>query len=226
MTTNHIRDDDRMLRRREALAALGGAIAATWYAVRSAFDVRAASAADRCVLAPEQTAGPFYVAGEAFRSDVTEDRPGVPLRVKFKLEDATTCKRIAGATVEIWHADAAGAYSGVGGAATTFLRGQQTTDAGGRATFETIYPGWYVGRTAHLHVKAHVGGTVIHTGQLYFDDAVTDAVYRRQPYAARGARTTTNATDGLYGDGGARSKLKLRKRHGTYRGRMVLAVAS
>jgi len=216
-----------LLRRREALLALGGGIGAIWYASRrvSAFAVPTASAAVPCVLTPEQTEGPYYIASEPFRSDVTEDRVGLPLVLHLRVLDATTCKRIEGATVEIWHCDAGGNYSGFSsGSDRTFLRGQQTTNGAGRATFETIYPGWYMGRTTHIHVKVHVGGTVVHTGQLYFNDAITDAVYAKAPYTAHGARDTTNATDGIYAGGGARSTLRLRKREQGYRGKMVLGV--
>lgn len=202
---------------------LGTGIGGVWYAIRPASRVSTASAAS-CVLSPEQIEGPFYVGGEAFRSDITEDRAGIPLKIRVRVQSATTCKRIAGATVEVWHTDAGGAYSGINGAETAFLRGQQTSDGGGRATFQTIYPGWYIGRTAHIHVKVHLAGTVVHTGQLYFDDAVTDAVYAHEPYASRGPRTTTNASDGIYAAGGARSKLTLRRHRKGYRGRIVLGV--
>jgi len=183
MRADHPESDHRLLGRREAIVALGG-IGVIWYAsraarraIRSAFAVRPASAASTCVLAPEETEGPYYIANEPFRSDITEDHPGLPLVIRFRVRSATTCKRIAGATVEIWHADAGGNYSGINGASTTFLRGQQTTNGVGRAEFTTIYPGWYMGRTAHIHVKVHVGGTVVHTGQLYFDDTITDALW-------------------------------------------------
>ena len=232
MRADHPESDHRLLGRREAIVALGG-IGVIWYAsraarraIRSAFAVRPASAASTCVLAPEETEGPYYIANEPFRSDITEDHPGLPLVIRFRVRSATTCKRIAGATVEIWHADAGGNYYGINGASTTFLRGQQTTNGVGRAEFTTIYPGWYMGRTAHIHVKVHVGGTVVHTGQLYFDDTITDAVYAQAPYAAHGRRDTTNASDGIYARGGAQSLLKLRKRgkKGGYAARNTLAV--
>lgn len=224
----------RLLRRREAIAVLGGGIGAIWYAsrgagssIRSRLAVPTASAATTCVLSPEQTEGPYYVADEALRSDITEDRLGVPLNIKLKVQDAATCRRITSATVEIWHADAGGNYSGINGASTTFLRGQQTTNGAGRAEFTTIYPGWYMGRTTHIHVKVHVAGTVVHTGQLYFKDAITSAVYARQPYAARGQADTTNARDGIYASGGTQSTLRLHKvgKKG-YRARITLAVRS
>ena len=90
------------------------------------------------------------------------------------------------------------------------MRGIQRTNANGVATFKTVYPGWYQGRTVHIHVKVHVRGNVVHTGQLYFSDRVTDAVYRRSPVlqTARTA-TTRNADDSIFRDGGKRSLLSL-----------------
>jgi protocatechuate 3,4-dioxygenase beta subunit len=200
---------------------LGAGIGTLWWATRTP---ATASAARVCTLSPEQTEGPFYVPGEPVRSDVTEGRPGVPLRLKLRVRDATRCRWIKGATVEIWHTDAAGDYSGVNGASTTFMRGQQTTNRAGLAAFRTIYPGWYPGRTTHIHVKVHVGGTVVHTGQVYFADTTTDAVYALEPYAARGPRPTTNDSDGIFAGGGAESMLALRRRRGVYTGRITLVV--
>ncbi len=211
----------RLLRRREAIFALGAGLGAIWSVSRRG---ASASAAGTCVLSPEQIEGPFYVAGEPFRSDITEGRPGTSLRLKLRVRDAMTCRRIKGATVDIWHTDAAGDYSGVNGATSTFMRGQQTTDGIGRTVFTTIYPGWYPGRTTHIHVKVHVGGTVVHTGQLYFPDTITDAVYAVEPYAAHGLRSTTNAADILYASGGAESTLTLRRRRGVYTARSILVV--
>jgi protocatechuate 3,4-dioxygenase beta subunit len=91
--------------------------------------------------------------------------------------------------------------------------------------FHTIYPGWYHGRTTHIHVKVHVGGKVVRTGQLYFRDALTAAVYRnRSPYKARGQKDTPNAGDMIYADGGRQSTLRV-STHGTgYIGRLALGV--
>jgi protocatechuate 3,4-dioxygenase beta subunit len=165
-----------------------------------------------CVLTPEQTEGPYYLDAAKLRRNITEGRPGTPLTLRLTVVDADTCRPIKGAAVDVWHCDAGGAYSGFDDArSNSFLRGIQRTDTKGVAVFRTIYPGWYRGRTVHIHVKVHVGGDVIHTGQLYFPDRITDAVHRRRPYNARGARTTRNANDHLYGDGGSRSLLRLRK---------------
>jgi protocatechuate 3,4-dioxygenase beta subunit len=181
-----------------------------------------------CVLTPEQTEGPYYLDAAKLRRNITEGRPGTPLTLRLTVVDADTCRPIKGAAVDVWHCDAGGAYSGFDDAGSnSFLRGIQWTDAKGVAVFRTIYPGWYRGRTVHIHVKVHVGGEVIHTGQLYFADRVTDAVHRRRPYNTRGARTTRNSNDRLYGDGGSRSLLRLRKdAKGGYVGTLTMGVAA
>jgi len=166
-----------------------------------------------CVLTPEQTEGPYYIAGEKLRRNITEGRPGAPLLLRAFVVDASTCKAIKNATVDIWHADAGGVYSGFGqGAASrTFMRGIQKTNAKGLALFRTVYPGWYQGRTVHIHVKVHLGGNVVHTGQLYFPDTLTDAVYRKAPYSSRPSRETRNANDSVYRNGGSKSLMRIRK---------------
>ena len=82
------------------------------------------------------------------------------------------------------------------------MRGVQKTDRNGVAVFQTVYPGWYQGRTVHIHVKVHVGGNVVHTGQLFFSDTLTDAVYKRSPYSRRPNRDVRNAQDMIYQSGG------------------------
>jgi protocatechuate 3,4-dioxygenase beta subunit len=138
--------------------------------------------------------------------------------------DVSSCRAIRGAAVDIWHCDAAGAYSGVQGSDETFLRGIQRTDARGVAVFRTIYPGWYPGRTPHIHVKVALGGNVVHTGQLYFPEAVTDAVYSRPPYNRRPGRSTRNAADAIYRNGGRRSTLKLTRNRSGYVGAIAMGV--
>jgi len=177
-----------------------------------------------CVLAPESTEGPFYLDDHKVRRNITEGKPGIPLMLRLGVVDASTCRAIRGAVVDIWHCDAGGVYSGTGTQDTEdarFLRGIQRTDAKGIALFRTIYPGWYGGRAVHVHVTVHVGGNEVHTGQLYFTDSLTDAVYKRAPYARRANRDTRNVDDF---NGGRRSTLRL-KRSGTgYVGSITMGV--
>jgi protocatechuate 3,4-dioxygenase beta subunit len=104
------------------------------------------------------------------------------------------------------------------------MRGVQKTDSTGLARFESVYPGWYQGRAVHIHVKVHLGGTVAHTGQFFFNDALTDTVYKRSPYSTRGSRDTRNASDSIYRNGGSRSLLKVTKVGSGYRGTIVMGV--
>jgi protocatechuate 3,4-dioxygenase beta subunit len=179
-----------------------------------------------CVLTPEQTEGPYYISGETVRRDITEGTPGTPLRLGLTVVDASACSPIRDAVVDVWHADAGGNYSGFGssGSHRTFLRGAQVTDGNGYAEFATIYPGWYQGRATHIHLKVHVGGNVIHTGQLYFDEATTDAVYSTSDYRGHTGTRTRNATDGIYRNGGARSTLALSRHGAGYVGAITLGV--
>jgi protocatechuate 3,4-dioxygenase beta subunit len=216
--------------RRGSLLALGGLAAAAlgWKAdvALSAGDGPAgvATGAISCVLTPELTEGPYYVSGEKIRRDITEGRPGVPLALALTVVDASTCKPIKGASVDIWHCDALGVYSGVQGNTGTFMRGVQPTDAHGLTRFLTVYPGWYTGRAVHIHVKVHVGGNVVHTGQFFFNDALTDAVYKRAPYNTRGARDVRDSSDSIYRNGGNRSLLAVRKSGTGYVGTITMGV--
>jgi protocatechuate 3,4-dioxygenase beta subunit len=231
----------RALRRRDLLVAVGGlSVAALWQAACGSGTSKSATtrttpvpaagssaAATSCVLSREATAGPYYIANHLTRRDVTDGRPGLPLGLHVTVIDASTCKPIKGADVEIWHADAAGAYSGVGGNHKRFLRGHQKSDSKGSVLFDTIYPGWYMGRTPHIHVKVHVGGSVVHTGQLFFDDRTSAAIYRTASYKAHGQADTTNRSDGIYASaGGSRAKVRLTRRNGRqgFDGRVTVGV--
>ena len=180
-----------------------------------------------CVLSPELTQGPFATDGDKLRRDVREGRPGLPLALHTTVLDVSTCRPIRGAAVDIWHCDAGGTYSGFareGTSGRTFLRGIQKTDRNGLAIFKTIYPGWYPGRAVHIHVRVYLGGNIVHTGQLFFPDALTDAVYRRAPYRGRGSRDTRNAADAIFRNGGSKSMLKLTKATTGYVGRIAMGV--
>jgi protocatechuate 3,4-dioxygenase beta subunit len=218
---------EQRITRRRSLVALGGlaAAAAGWRAEDAgAGPAAVASGAVSCVLTPEMTEGPYYIPDEAVRRNITEGLPGVPLALRLTVVSASTCKPVSGAKVDVWHASALGIYSGVQGNTGTFMRGVQPTNAQGVALFETVYPGWYTGRAVHIHVKVHLGGNVVHTGQLFFPDTLTDRVYQRSPYSTRSARDTRNATDAIFRNGGSRSMLKVARSGSGYVGAIVLGV--
>jgi protocatechuate 3,4-dioxygenase beta subunit len=177
-----------------------------------------------CVLSGEQTIGPYYLGLMKVRQDLTEGKPGFPLKLRLTVVDVTRCLPLQNAAVDIWHCDALGIYSGFtangpdgpGPATsasrehdnTSFLRGVQLTDADGTVEFSTIYPGWYVSRDVHIHVRVHVGGGVTessyrgghvaYTGQLFFKDEITDAVARHEPYAKHDVTRTRQEEDDVF----------------------------
>jgi protocatechuate 3,4-dioxygenase beta subunit len=219
-------DPRKLLDRRQALGALGvlgiGAVAAacssnktpssaagattttTASASTSTSSSTSSSSSAACTLTPEATEGPFYLDIDVVRRDITEGKAGSPLALTVTVVDASSCRAMKDAAIDIWHCDAGGQYSGVQGSnGTTFLRGTQLTDANGTATFDTIYPGWYQGRAVHIHMKVHVDNQVVHTGQLFFDDSV----FQNTPYSGRGTRDTRNEDDSIFSDAGGASAI-------------------
>ena len=199
-----------------------------------------AETASTCLVRPEQTEGPYFVDEMLNRSDIREDREGVPLDLTFNVSrvdegDVSACGPLAGAVVDIWHADAAGQYSDVQDNAEgfdtrgeTYLRGYQVTDENGTARFTTIYPGWYQGRTVHIHFKIRDSPESEQgyefTSQLYFDDALTDEVQSQGPYAQKGQRDLRNGEDGIFRGGGDELLLDLRESGQGYAGTFDVAL--
>lgn len=175
-----------------------------------------------CVLTADATEGPFFVRS-AVRKDIRDDRAGKEMTLRLKVADAANCKPVEGATVEIWHCDADGVYSGypedlardLWGTARfinfsddhvepinekRFLRGAQITDAEGVCEFTTIVPGWYEGRTPHIHFKVLAGGKDLFTSQFYFEPGLTTRVYTSvDPYLKHGDTPFTNKNDSVIG---------------------------
>jgi protocatechuate 3,4-dioxygenase beta subunit len=209
------RPDHGEVSRREVLALLGGAGAAALAGCRLA-EAQGAARLD-CVVTPAQTEGPYFVDERLNRADLRLDpvtnavKEGLPLRLRINVSrvDGAACTPIHGAMVDVWQCDALGVYSDVrdfNGRFDTrgekFLRGYQMTNGRGTADFLTIYPGWYSGRTVHIHFKVRVpadsGRAHEFTSQLYFEEAITDRVHALPPYNAKGMRDTRNDQDGIY----------------------------
>lgn len=154
-----------------------------------------------CTLTPSAIAGPFYVNSALMRKDITEGKPGVHLDLFLKVVQQSDCMPIQGAVVDLWHADALGRYSGFpsqGTAGLTFLRGIQVTPASGVVGFRTIFPGWYPGRTTHLHLKINPNQSSELTTQLYFPNGIARTVESLPPYDLRGPNPTSNGEDAYF----------------------------
>ena len=161
--------------------------------------------ADVCVLTSAQTEGPYFIKSP-IRSDISENRPGLPLKLAIEVVKMPDCSALEGITVEIWHCDARGYYSGYSNAkvrapfdtlvnvistakdghippidADVFMRGGQITDANGMVEFETIFPGWYDPRVTHIHAKVSRDGESFVTTQLYFPDELVSDIYANHP---------------------------------------------
>ena len=188
-----------------------------------------------CVVRPEQTEGPYFVDERLNRSDIRSDpsdgsvKDGVSLQLLIRVSQigGNDCTPLAGAIVDLWQCDALGVYSDVRDrsfdtSGKKFLRGYQVTDNNGSAEFITIYPGWYPGRTVHIHFKIRTDAASRRayefTSQLYFEESITDEVYLQAPYVSRGRRTTMNTMDGIFRRGGDRLILQVVRQAQGYAG--------
>ncbi|KKZ67698.1 hypothetical protein EMCG_01063 [[Emmonsia] crescens] len=190
----------------------------------SSLDVELFGRQAGCVLDPEVTEGPYWVAGELIRQDIRsgvggKTETGVVLHLDINVIDVSNCRPIPDAYVEIWGCNSTGVYTGVVAAGNgngnpseidnNSLRGIQPTAKNGTASFISLVPGHYTGRANHLHMIIHhgatrlkndtiSGGTISHVGQLYFDESVLKSVEAMAPYTTNTQRWTQNARDGLF----------------------------
>jgi len=178
-----------------------------------------ATTATTCTVYNAATAGPCH-SNTYNRKDISAGLVGLPTRFELLVTNAS-CNPVAGAIVEVWYASPTGTYSKAATAesgtyqgslsdldvgfctgndaaavASNWLRGYQTTDAKGRVTFDSIFPGWYSGRTTHVHFTVAINGTKTKTSQIFFDETLTTAVYAKHAtYSPHGDKDTKNATD-------------------------------
>jgi protocatechuate 3,4-dioxygenase beta subunit len=242
-------------RRRFVKTALSAATALELQ--RAAVAMGFSTHAEVCKLTAEQETGPFYLEDEMLRSNIREEKAGVPLSLKIIVMNAQTCQPLNGAAIDLWHCDAGGVYSGFtkqnrrgpGGRPgdfgpppgephpefnghdrgfdngpprdfgpppsahstdkLTFLRGIQMTAADGSAHFETVFPGFYMGRTNHIHFKVRLGGSIdgksyqaghtSHTGQAFFPEDIAVKLMQSGPYTQNPIRRTTQSEDMVFG---------------------------
>ena len=198
-----------------------------------------------CQLTSEQEEGPYFVKGEALRSNVAEGKPGVPLALRIVILDVRNCQPLSGVAVDMWSCDAMGLYSGFtkqnpagsGGPPPhfdpqhpgnrpgppeqfgpppenhptdklTFLRGVQITDRNGVVNFQTIVPGFYMGRTNHIHFQVREGadkvggklpaGHIAHTGQVFLPESLMIELMTKPPYLSHEIHRTTAKEDVIF----------------------------
>lgn len=161
--------------------------------------------------------GPYFVDDSAYgymRSNILSNldgsntQKGVAFTLTLYVYDAkNSCGVMQGVQVDIWHCNASGVYSAEASESTstqTYLRGYQLTDSYGKVQFVTIIPGWYSGRTTHIHLRLRstydtsgTGGT--NTMQLFFPQTLVDTLDTTvSPYSSEGKNPTTNASDRVY----------------------------
>lgn len=168
-------------------------------------------------LFPSSIEGPCYFRAPN-REDISDGTDGLPMQVCLQLIDRQ-CRPLSGYTIEIWHCDKRGVYSAnTAGSrdasrfATGFCtngdqpalfsrwgRGELVTDSNGRVNFKSCFPGWYPGRTAHIHFRVKQGNRESLVSQLRFSDALCRDIYSsHSAYSGRGNQDTTITTDGEF----------------------------
>ena len=206
-----------------------GAAASTTSGATTSADTTATTSTDVSEI-PEETGGPYPADGSngpnvlsesgVVRRDITTSfggysgtAEGVPLTINLTILDvAEGGTPLAGAAVYIWHCDRAAAYSLYDAAAAdqNYLRGVQESDADGKLTFQTIFPGCYAGRWPHIHFEvfpsladATASGTKLVTSQIALPEETCVEVYGEAGYEQSVANLAgvSLASDMVFSDG-------------------------
>ena len=189
----------------------------TYAASTSAAISLTVTASASCAVSLEGEEGPYFVDDSATgynrvnilsNLDGTSTQTGIPLALTVYVFDAkNSCAPMANVQVDIWHCNADGVYSAESSESTsseTWLRGYQLSDSTGKVTFTTIMPGWYSGRTTHIHLRLRstydsTSNSGSNTMQFFFDQTILDTIDTTvAPYSSEGKNPITNATDRVY----------------------------
>lgn len=225
-------DSSSLLNRRSLLVSGLAGIGAAAVPMRSASAATNAAATSRPLTA-QTTEGPYYFDPKLVRADITEGLSGVPLDIAFTVLDLSG-RPFANARVDVWHCDAQGLYSGYSRqgedgstdlTGKTFLRGTQHANASGEVTFRSVYPGWYRGRTTHIHFKVINGTKTNLTSQFFLPDTLSEFLYTQLPaYRRAQLRDTLNSTDGIAIQAGDTVEGSVREAQGRYIAALTLRV--
>ncbi|KAE8147617.1 aromatic compound dioxygenase [Aspergillus avenaceus] len=177
---------------------------------------------------------------QTLRQDMSENQPGIPLWLDVGVLDMETCEPLPNALLDFWHCNETGSYSSFTGLSpnidfavllkemkmnisdfeigvtdvhtddTTFLRGMWPTNKEGLMEIKTIFPGFYTGRSIHIHVQVHtdwhirsngtlIASNTVNTGQIYFEEKLSQKIMSVEPYASHTeVKRTTNAEDMVF----------------------------
>ena len=177
-------DNHRLASRRQILATGASTAVSLMLATDDGFSQQALAPTPAChngeMPTRPQIEGPFFKPASPLRGDLREpSMAGRPAELAgFVL--TRSCRPVAGALIELWHADDQGEYDNTG----FRLRGHLFADAKGHYAFKTIMPGLYPGRTRHFHIKVQAAAeSPVLTTQLYFPDEPAnrrDGLFRRE----------------------------------------------
>lgn len=203
----------------ETLTAVYGGSTTYAGSTSSAVTVTVTASTTSCSESLEGEEGPYFVDDSATgynRSNIlsnldgTDTQTGVAFTMTLYVYDTeNSCAAMQGVQVDIWHCNASGIYSAESSESTSsesWLRGYQLTDLNGMVQFVTIIPGWYEGRTTHIHLRlrstynsSSSDGT--NTMQFFFDQTLIDTLATSvSPYSSEGTNPTTNASDRVYSE--------------------------
>lgn len=195
------------MKRRDLLRRTALAIGSVWAHASGARRAIAATErealrASTCWVTPQGDEGPYYF-DSPYRSDIRESKTGVLFQLNITVIDSN-CNAVPGVLVDVWHCDKDGSYSGVRIGlppiiGQSYLRGTQTTDADGKVSFLSIYPGWYTNRATHVHFKVRDDSQTYETAQFCFPEPANNTVYASPLYAARGPNPKSNSADPEFG---------------------------
>lgn len=170
----------------------------------------ATSTACTVALTKNLTEGPCYFTADTL-DDISEEQSGLPMQLCLRVTDSS-CNPLSGLEVEVWHCDVEGIYSGdtsgsadANGFSSSFctdnnnealrskwFRGTQITDSNGRVNFKSCFPGWYSGRTIHIHFRVRNNNNDEVVSQFCFPDAFTAEICTTHAdYSSRGIQDTT-----------------------------------
>jgi catechol 1,2-dioxygenase len=126
--------------------------------------------------------GPYYKAGAPEGENIIPEGDSTPALIVqgFVMDGCET--PLAGATIEIWNANAEGVYDT---SDNYFFRGKLQTPADGTYKFRTIVPGRYLNgsiyRPSHIHFRITAPGYNELVSQIYFTE---DPFIQDDPWAS------------------------------------------